>query len=491
MSSTFFPVPEEALEPLLLLGKIVEEKLGLVFSDKRRADIWRSVTRAASVRSETPLGLLLRLSGASSGEDLPADFVADLTVGETFFFRERNALKAFSETALPEISAGKGTGSLRLWSAGCSTGEEPYTLSMLLARSLPGIDPERMSVLGTDINPFALEKARKGIFRRWSFRGMAPEEIRLFFHDLGDGSFSVRERYRRTTAFSLLNLAECPWRLWRDGGPPDAVFCRNVLIYFSPKKREDVLAGFRSLLPEGGWLVVASCETAPLKDSGFSPVSSGGVTLYRKDGGAAPMFFPGSFRFSDWSSSREVEKPVLSLGEYIAAADPEAAEEDELSPFAAGKGGEEGPGSEESPLEDGPDRLEKARSLADRGLREDALEELRRIIGRDRTDPLPFFLQALIHQELGNEKESAAALRNTLFLSPGFVMAHYTLGASALRKGAVKEADRHLRNAGEILLRLPGDSPVPESGGLTAAHLLETVRVLRNGVNSTTGADEK
>lgn len=489
MRSFSFSVPEEALEPLRLLGKIVEEKLGLVYSDKRRADIWRSLTRTASARSESPLGVLLGLAGAPPEEELPADFVADLTVGETFFFRERKALRMFSETALPEIAAGKGNGPLRFWSAGCSTGEEPYTLSMLLLNALPGMDPEQVSVLGTDINPFALEKARKGIFRRWSFRGMAPEEIRLFFNDLGDGSFSVRERYRRTTAFSLLNLAERPWRLWRDGGPPDAVFCRNVLIYFSPKKREEVLAGFHSLLPEGGWLAVAACETAPLQASGFSPVSSGGVTLYRKNGGTASMFFPGPFRFSDVSSTGEAEERLLSFEDFFSGG--AAVSEEELALFTGNTGGEEDRGPEEPPAEDVRDRLEKARSLADRGLREDALEELGRIIGRDRTDPLPLYLLALIHQELGNEKEAAAALRNTLFLAPGFVMAHYTLGSAALRKGAAKEADRHFRNAGEILLRLPGDSPVPESGGLTAARLLETVRGLRSRTHCTTGADEK
>ncbi|MDD3515686.1 MAG: hypothetical protein PHD35_08080, partial [Synergistaceae bacterium] len=106
MRSSSCPVPEEALEPLLLLGKKIEEKLGLVCTDKRRADIWRSVARTASARSESPLGVLLGLAGASPEEELPVDFVADLTVGETFFFRERKALRMFSETALPEIAAG-------------------------------------------------------------------------------------------------------------------------------------------------------------------------------------------------------------------------------------------------------------------------------------------------------------------------------------------------------------------------------------------------
>ncbi|HRX25830.1 MAG TPA: CheR family methyltransferase, partial [Aminivibrio sp.] len=143
MRSSSCPVPEEALEPLLLLGKKIEEKLGLVCTDKRRADIWRSVARTASARSESPLGVLLGLAGASPEEELPVDFVADLTVGETFFFRERKALGMFSETALPEIAAGKGTAPIRIWSAGCSSGEEPYTLSMLLLNALPGMDPEQ------------------------------------------------------------------------------------------------------------------------------------------------------------------------------------------------------------------------------------------------------------------------------------------------------------------------------------------------------------
>ncbi len=420
-------------------------------------------------------------------EELPVDFVADLTVGETFFFRERKALRMFSETALPEIAAGKGTAPIRIWSAGCSSGEEPYTLSMLLLNALPGMDPEQVSVLGTDINPFALQKARKGIFRRWSFRGMAPEEIRLFFNDLGDGSFSVRERYRRTTAFSLLNLAERPWRLWRDGGPPDAVFCRNVLIYFSPKKREEVLAGFHSLLPEGGWLAVAACETAPLQASGFSPVSSGGVTLYRKNGGTASMFFTEPFRSSDFSSTGEPEERLLSYEYFFSGGAAVLKRSLHCSPGI--------PEGRKIAVLKNPRRKMSATGWKKPGVSPTggsgrmplkSSEDHR----QGQTDPFPS-TSALIHQELGNEKEAAAALRNTLFLAPGFVMAHYTLGSAALRKGAAKEADRHFRNAGEILLRLPGDSPVPESGGLTAARLLETVRGLRSRTHCTTGADEK
>ncbi len=457
------PAETGVRDTLAEVAEKVEERLGLIHSEKREEDIARVAADMAGRKGLLPADILRGLAALPPEEPFPEGFVSALTVGETYFFRERKVLEAFSGVALAEMAKGEKNG-LRVWSAGCSTGEEAYTVAMLLSDSALNLDAGGISILGSDIDPSALEKARRGIYSSWSFRGMSGDEIALYFEKEGRGRYSVREPFRRAVGFSRLNLASGPWRLWEDGGAPDAIFCRNVLIYFSDAKKNKVIERFSDLLPEGGWLVVSACEAASWAFEGFVPVDFDGATLYKK---------------SRRPSSFAVKKP-----DFADSLRPAREEQ----PAGGGVPNRIIPPTKNKPTEGQPEepaalsRADRAKRLADEGRLNEALDELEKAMEQNGTEPVFFYLRSLIHQEMGNRREAAATLRSVLYLDPDFVMAHYALGAMALGEGRLAEAERNLRNAEEALARMPADCLPPEGDGQTAKDLLKTVRELRDGI---------
>ena len=473
-------IPPEAEPELRRLGLIVEKRLGLVYSEKRSRDLWNAAVSIADIERRSPQNLVREMAQEGLPDSMASLLAEYLTVGETYFFREPKTLQALEELILKPLAAAENRKRLRIWCAGCSTGEEPYTLSIILHRTLPDVASRDITILGTDINPRVLEKARRGVYSAWSFRGIEKEIRDGFFDVLDDGSRSVKQIYRRGVSFSLLNLADEEWRLWKDDAPPDVIFCRNVLIYFAADQREHVIQRFYSLLPPQGWLVVAPCESSALLASKFTPVHCGGATLYRKDPVArreeqhAPPvllrenFFLGAMLEDDAAASGVAEdlymEPSLPEAEDFFEAEAQFPEE---------------PQSEETFSETVGACLHNARTLADNGRHEEALQWAQKARELDRTAPEPLYMAALICSETGDGKEAASLLRSALFLAPDFVMAHYALGNLALEEGRKNEAERHLRNAETLLSSLPADAPLREGDGLRAGDLLPTVRGLR------------
>lgn len=476
-------LPRETEEELHRLGLLVEKRLGLVFSEKRSRDLRQAIHSIAALEQRPPAELLRDWTREGLSNAATVSLAEHLTIGETYFFREPKTLRAFEELVLKRCTGGNRPRRFRIWCAGCSTGEEPYTLSMILHRVLPDIRSMDVSILGTDINPRVLEKARRGEYSSWSFRGLEKSLRDSFFEHLEDGTWSVKPHFRQGVSFSLLNLADEEWPLWDDGFPPDVLFCRNVLIYFSADQRKKVVLRFHELLPADGWLLVAPCESSALLASKFAPVHYEGATLYRKQDAAEPreagVSLPGP-RFSalpagamldDAPMEEKPEEAVFSFEEpsFLAAETfletvPEYREDEE-----PGEACSESVGA----------CLQNARILADKGRHAEALQWALKARELDRTAPEPLYLAALISSETGNEKEAAASLRSALFLDPDFIMAHYALGSLALKSGRRDDADRHLRNAEVLLSSLPPDAPLREGDGLRAGELLQTVRGLR------------
>lgn len=472
-------IPPEAEPELRRLGLIVEKRLGLVFSEKRSRDLWNAAMSIADLEQRSPVDLVREMAQEGLPDSRASLLAEYLTVGETYFFREPKTLQAFEELILKPAAGAENRKRIRIWCAGCSTGEEPYTLSIILHRTLPDIASRDISILGTDINPRVLEKARRGVYSAWSFRGIEKATRDRFFDILDDGSRSVKSLFRRGVSFSGLNLADEEWRLWKDDSPPDVIFCRNVLIYFSAEQRESVVQRFYSLLPPQGWLVVAPCESSALLASKFTPVHRGGATLYRKDPATREVrsfshallsenFFLGAMLEDDVSvvcvSEEPYREPQFPEAEALLETEAEFPEE---------------PRSEEIFSETIDACLHNARTLADNGRHDEALQWVRKARELDRTAPEPLYLAALISSETGDVKEAASLLRSALFLAPDFVMAHYSLGSLAMREGRENEAERHLRNAEALLSSLPPDASLREGDGIRAGELLQTVLGLR------------
>ena len=188
------------------------------------------------------------------------DIMDVLTTNETYFFRESIQLKAFTDEVVPElikIKTARGNRTLRIWSAGCSTGEEPYTIAMLLS-TIPELTGWKIEIIGTDISNKVLTQARRGVYGKSSFRATNESDLRRFFIPQDDG-YKVNDSVRTLVTISHLNLFDSH-RLTMLG-KVDLVFCRNVIIYFDQAAKKRVIESFHSALYDGGFLLLGHSES--------------------------------------------------------------------------------------------------------------------------------------------------------------------------------------------------------------------------------------
>ncbi|MDD2853611.1 MAG: protein-glutamate O-methyltransferase CheR [Desulfuromonadaceae bacterium] len=188
------------------------------------------------------------------------DIMDVLTTNETYFFRESFQLKAFSDEIIPELIKAKkalGNRTLRIWSAGCSTGEEPYTIAMLLS-AIPALKGWSIEVIGTDISQKVLNHARRAVYGKSAFRATEERDLQRYFHPLDDG-FKVNDSIRELVTISHLNLFDTN-RL-KMLGTVDLIFCRNVIIYFDLAAKKRVIESFYTALQGGGYLLLGHSES--------------------------------------------------------------------------------------------------------------------------------------------------------------------------------------------------------------------------------------
>lgn len=184
-----------------------------------------------------------------------------LTTNETYFFREAYQLSAFSDEILPELCKRKQVAGearkIRIWSAGCSTGEEPYTIAMLLLEQ-PCLQGWQLEIIGTDISQRVLQQARRGVYGRSAFR-MTDDYYLLKYFEPQDGSFRIADRVRQLVSISHLNLLDRTRMAML--GSFDLIFCRNVIIYFDLPVKKQVVASFHGALQDGGFLLLGHSES--------------------------------------------------------------------------------------------------------------------------------------------------------------------------------------------------------------------------------------
>jgi chemotaxis protein methyltransferase CheR len=238
---------------------IVKDYCGLYFDDESRYLLEKRLSRRIRNHHLNDFRDYYRFIryDARAEEELSA-IMDVLTVNETYFFREQNQLRAFSEEILEELKvANRDTRTLRIWSAGCSTGEEPYTIAMLLQEksAFNGWDIE---IHGSDINQRVLQTARRGVYRKNSFRTTEPYFLKKYFVE-EDSSYRISDAVKKWVNFSYLNLLD-PFKS-KFLGKMDVVFCRNVFIYFDNASRRRVIENFYDRLVDGGYLLLGHAES--------------------------------------------------------------------------------------------------------------------------------------------------------------------------------------------------------------------------------------
>ena len=241
-----------------MLREAIYAKSGLWFADSSKYLIQKRLSPRARELSFDSFQMYFYFLQYDPRAQAEFDTIFDLvTTNETYFFREPAQLTAFIEEIVPELIA-KGGRKIRIWSAGCSSGEEAYTIAMLLEER-NFFDKATFEIFASDINQQVLAKARKGSYRESAFRATPPETRERFFHRESDGMWRVNDAVRNRVSFGRLNLYdETRVSLL---GQLDVVFCRNVIIYFDDSSKRVVVNNFYNRLLEGGYLLLGHSES--------------------------------------------------------------------------------------------------------------------------------------------------------------------------------------------------------------------------------------
>lgn len=470
------------------LSDLVESQTGLHFPRARWRDLERGIAAAARESGYAQVEAYIHwLLAAPLTRAQIEGLASQLTVGETYFFREKRSLDILEQQILPELLRARAQSEkhLRIWSAACCSGEEPYSIAMVLDRLIPDPENWNLTILATDVNPQFLHKAVQGVYGAWSLRD-TPGWIRdRYFTRRPDGRFEIQPRIRRMVSFSYLNLAEESYPSHLNGtNAMDVILCRNVLMYFAPERARKVIGRLHGSLIDGGWLITSPTETSNVHFSAFSAVEFPGAFLYCRTAAGGPRTITVSHQ-SPWH-----EKAVA------AAHTPEPSEPSGPAAFGAARSifepdspDEAGDGKVKEAERAGPRErderetpLRKARACADEGRLGEAIEWCEQAIAADKLNPQHYYLLAAICQEQGQTERAERALGRALYLAPDFALAYFALGNLNLSRGHQREARRHFGSALTLLRALPAEAPLPDADGLSAGRLVEIIAAVQTGL---------
>lgn len=240
-----------------LFRNYIHERCGLFFKDSNKYLLEKRLESRMKAFNFDSLKqyyyFLMYDPNAAKEQDILFDTI---TTNETYFFREERQLKAFIEEIVPDVLSRKD--SLRIWSAGCSSGEEAYTIAMLLNQH-GYFQKTKINIYASDISQEALKKARKGIYREISFRNTPPELRKKYFTELENGTLKIHDSIKEKVSFGRLNLMDASRVCLL--GYLDVIFCRNVIIYFDESAKKKVVEMMHDRLTPGGYLLLGHSES--------------------------------------------------------------------------------------------------------------------------------------------------------------------------------------------------------------------------------------
>lgn len=453
---------------ILRFSEFLAAQMGIYFPEERVAELEKKMDPVAKAFGfEDTCKCMEWLMQTPLNQKQTAIIALYLTIGETYFFRNSALYSTLEKEILPPLLNSLRIGkNLRIWCAGCCSGEEPYSIAILLHKLLPNINLWKISLLGTDINEVFLEKAKKGLYKKWSFRN-TPEDIKAkYFSQEGAKEYRISPSAQKLVSFKLHNLVENNYGEKLGGKKQHIIFCNNVLIYFSPTTINTIVSRFSNSLEEGGWLCVSAVEVPFINDPTLVAHHFRGIVFFKK---TTAEIEPKDQKFQE-------ERPdIRALPKALA---PQQKNAYALSKELYAQHQYEKvislliPAIESSHLSD----VQAAKHLlvrtyANQGNFSEALTWCAKILSENSLDPLAHHLHAIVLEATAHGDEAIKAARRALFLDSSFVMAYYTLGSLLKQNSLENNYKGHFKTALRLLKEYDDNAIIPGTEDLLAGQL--------------------
>ena len=431
------------------LKEYLVKSTGLAYYSDKDADLARRLCRRLTSVDLRDCGSYLDLlrDPLRGPAELDA-LIAEITIGETHFFRHAEHFEALRDIVLPGLlDRNAANRRLRIWCAGCADGAEPYSLSILLKRDLAHrLLGWEVSILGTDINRQALITARNAKYEDWSLRATSEDLKRICFQKEGK-HWSLAPQFKDAVSFQYHNLVEDPFpSLLSNLSNFDLIVCRNVMIYFGPDVMQRIVRQFHDSLAPGAWLLVGPSEPNMTHFTFFRAVNAPGVTLYQRMDHSAPEALVENSRIG-WNPAALPD--LEAVASLITAVAPESS----------------------------PATLADVRQCIDRGDLAEALRHCELLLHKENLDSEIHLFHALILTQLARPDEAGRSLRRAIYLDRRSVLAHYYLALLLQSSGDSAQAVRSFENAVEILASRNDGEVLLDADGITVGELKKLAKM--------------
>jgi chemotaxis protein methyltransferase CheR len=436
-----------------------------------------------------------------------------ITTGESYLFRDRGQFTILRDRLLPELIAKhRNIRTLRIWSAGCSTGEEPYSIAIVLKELITDIEKWNIFILGTDINPEAINKAQKGVYNAWSFRLVNPDIQKRHFQ-AGKEEWQLDQKIIKMVTFRCGNLVKDPFDSnSSDIYGLDLIICRNVFVYFESQAIAQVLKKFYHVLKPGGYLIAGHAEIqgqnltawqhrvfpeSVIYQRGENSITSNGNDSQPYQSsvlGSQSHPKPQKINSSNRSSSPETKLTATSNWFPIPVPEPTTAPNpnpqviwQEVEALFHKKDYAQALKKTEQLLNSHPRHFDAyslcAQLHANLGEYDKAVQYCQQAIQINSLAAEPHYLLAHIAQEQGNIEAAKQLFKRAIYLNSAYILAYLHLGFIYETEGDETRAERMRITALKILQTLPPKSSVDQQTNLTAGELIVQVKkLLKTGV---------
>ncbi|MBV8801489.1 MAG: hypothetical protein JO131_00725 [Gammaproteobacteria bacterium] len=480
----------------------IRERLGIIIHEHQTQDLNKLIIEACKKFNCSAYDYLTMLKESPDHSPIIEHLILGITIGETYFFRDTAQIHLLKDTILPELISKKRKENnhiLRIWSAGSSSGEEIFTIAMLLCDILPDINSWTLNLLGTDINTMALKKALAGVYNEWSMRSI-PERYKQRYFTLQNQKYAISQSLRDMVTFLYLNLNENIFpSLLNDTNAQDLILCRNVLIYFDQDRGIELMKKFRAALVPGGALLLGASDPIYTTETDLIFKYKQGSLFIRptdvdlKNIATSLPIQTSSIPAKNTIQTTHIKKTPIYIPKTTTAAKDISIEEQKnivnqlLSEGQWEKTLESVHSYRKGIIKSAFLLSAEATAFANLGQLDKAADLCYQSLAIDSTNINTHFLLAMVLIELNRTKDAEMELRKTLFLDHQFVMGHFQLGLLLIKNKQHELGLKCLYNALAIVKTQDASKQISENNKIDYGNLAEILeheielRVLAKG----------